>query len=840
MEGANERISKELVKEKLKALKEAPQPAAPKKVVEEQLPRNAFIDAAAVLAFFDLDKFIPLSQAQTLSDSEKVTMVNCLVGCSIFFTDIVGTEVNRNIEGTSTDKVFLSLRDNVRVATLKALVLEGKIGAALQANASISFDEHNVLQKMLTNCLQKKTPDITVLNLEELNALIQVAGWLRSVPGYGDLPAGEAIHARIELREMFTPLRHLTGVYEHGVFRSTFRGRNLETTALRTYVGVAPPKSLLETVSRHLGSLTDSIFSNSKDPMLIFGVGGIGKSTLLAHFILEHFEAHKQDRFPFVYLDFDRPQLNALEPETLLIEAARQLSTQYRDLPDLSASFNAFFEKWNQAYDSLIDNSSSESFSLRSLEYSKQKEEDRVGIQGEFLDLMSGLADVGSKPFLVVLDTFEEVQYKGEVYVNSLYDFMIRLREKYSRLRVVIAGRAPITHLKTTQLELGDLDREAAAGYLEKCGVTDPAIAKNVAAIIGGNPLTLKLAAELVKSFGEKELKSLRLTKKKYGVLNERLPEQEIQGMLYQRILGHLRNAELKKLANPGMVLRRITAEIILEVLAEPCHLAIDDIDGAKQLFEDMKKELSLVIPVSTVELRHRPDVRRVMLKLVRRSEEGKIAKEIDRRAVEYYKSKDGIVNRSEEIYHRLVLGESPRTVEARWVDGVQKYLLNGLEELPPKAQAFILGKAGIESASKEVWESADAEDQTRHIARQAANLLNSGRAEQALDLVDASMPGKGGEILGMLKVRALSQLQRTEEAKDYARELLSSYYAADLSTAVVNELQQILQTEAQPKNVSNKRGYGGGGGSGVGNKLNEEDLKYRYRDDSDMKSFSI
>ncbi|MDF2188440.1 ATP-binding protein [Paraflavitalea sp. CAU 1676] len=838
MEGANERISKELVKQKLQALKDTPKPAPPVKVMEERPQRNAFVDAAAVLAYFDLDKFNPLPQEQVMDDKEKMGMVNCLIGCSLYLTDIVVAAVAANKETKPGDTVFLSLRDDARIATLQALVQEGKIDAALQANPTIAFDEQNVLQKMLTRCLQKKTPDIHLLNLEELNALIQVTAWLKNIPGYEFLPPAETLHARIEIREMLTPLRHLTGVYEEGIFRSTFRGRHAETTALRTYVGVAPPKSLLESVSRGIGNLADSIFSNSKDPMLIFGVGGIGKSTLLAHFILEHYEAHTQDKFPFVYLDFDRPQLNALEPDTLLIEAGRQLGIQYRDQPELSAAFQSFFEYWNQVYGSLIDNSSSTSFILRSLESGQQKEADRAGIQEEFLGLVSRLATDGNKPFLVVLDTFEEVQYKGEDYVASLYDFMTLLRRQYARLRVVIAGRAPITHLKTTPLELGDLDREAAAGYLERCGITDAAIAKNIAAMIGGNPLTLKLAAELVKGFGEKELKTLRITKKKYGILNERLPEQEIQGMLYQRILRHLGNAELKKLANPGMVLRRITPEIILEVLAGPCQLAIGGIEDARKLFDQMKKELSLIIPVNANELRHRPDVRRVMLKLVRKSEEGKIAEEIDHRAVEFYKDKEGVVNRAEEIYHRLVLGESPRSVEARWLDGVQKYLLTGLEELPDKAQAFILGKAGIESAKKDVWESADAEDQIRHIARQAANLLNSGRAEQALNLVEPSMPGKGNAILGMLKVRALSQLERYEEAKEYAKEMLTSYYAAEFSTEVINELQQVLQHEAKPKQASPKRGTGGGGD--LKKPLNVDDLKYRYKDDNDMQSFTV
>ena len=47
---------------------------------------------------------------------------------------------------------------------------------------------------------------------------------------------------------------------------------------------------------------------------------------MIAKFILDH--QNISQRFPFVYIDFDRPSIVAEEPLTILIEAARQLSTQ--------------------------------------------------------------------------------------------------------------------------------------------------------------------------------------------------------------------------------------------------------------------------------------------------------------------------------------------------------------------------------------------------------------------------------------------------------------------------------------------------------------------------------
>src|SRR3712207_8944058 len=52
----------------------------------------------------------------------------------------------------------------------------------------------------------------------------------------------------------------------------------------------------------------------------IHGVGGSGKSALISRFILENIEGAEDERLPFAYLDFDRPELSPSEPLSLLAE----------------------------------------------------------------------------------------------------------------------------------------------------------------------------------------------------------------------------------------------------------------------------------------------------------------------------------------------------------------------------------------------------------------------------------------------------------------------------------------------------------------------------------------
>jgi hypothetical protein len=795
-------ITVEYVREKLLKVNLKEKENCP--LLESVMPISPYIEAAAVMAFFDPDTILPIVQDTPPQGTEKERMLCELIGCSEVLSDLAGPESNAtpNPINPFNSKLVFTLKDAVRKETLSRLVKENKLQKAINANRKEIDRSKRPLQEMLTSCLMMTPPNLNEVDRERLDALYKISLWLDGIEDMTTFSTSE-IAGRIELLEMLSPFRHLTGTYENGKFIEKFRGRHSELASLRSYVGVAPPKGIKESVQRFISS----VFSPGESkPLVVFGIGGIGKSSLISKFILEHVEAGVSGRFPFVYLDFDRPQLSALEPETLLIEAARQLSIQYRDDHEISSGFLEFYTKWLRAYSSLIEGSSSSSVNVGTVSFISKKKDQRAGLQFDFLSLINKLTSRESKPFLMVLDTFEEVQIKGVEFVNEVLDFLETFK-KHARLRVIISGRAPLDKDRTREMELGTLDRQAAEGYLSSLGIDDSSTAKIIVSKIGGNPLTLKLAAQLVKEYGISELTVIS-SKDSVFFFSISLPEIEVQAILYNRILSHIRNQEVRKLAHPGLILRRITPELIQLVLAEPCGLHIENLKGAEDLFRELSKEVGLVTYSEPGVLKHRSDVRKVMLKLIMESTKSLQALSIHRLAVGYYTEREGIINRAEEFYHRLALGESPRALDPRWIEGMEDYLAGSLDELPENGRAFILGKAGLESIDRSVWESADLEDQMRYLAKQAANLLNSGLPQRALQLLGNILPSN--LVLTLIKVRALRQIEKHSDAAYLARQALNSFYVENIPLEIKTELQKYAMWEDNEAKIpSNEKNVG-------------------------------
>ena len=426
---------------------------------------------------------------------------------------------------------------------------------------------------------------------------------------------------------------------------------------------------------------------------------------------------------------------------------------------------------------------------------SRKLKKDILHMISEFARLMEQLSAFEKRPFLLVADTFEEVQYRGRNHVLQLYSLLQQAQKKYSALRVVLAGRAPVTEIKTQELELGNLDSEAAHAFLLRYGINDRQLAEIIISKVGANPLTLKLAAELVGKYGRQELFAESLAQKKYYLFEKRLPEIQVQGILYRRILNHIHNPKVHKLAHPGLVLREITPDLIVKVLAVPCKLDFERPGEADFLFTEMSKEVSLVTRIGPDTLRHRPDVRKVMLQLIR-NDSPEIVNAIHKKAVSYYSKREGIAERAEELYHRLCLNQSTQYMDRRWRDGIQQYLLGSMDELPPRAQAFLSARTGIEAADLSIWDSADIKDTERRTVRLAASYLNSRRPEKVLEVIDAvgkkEEPTKNG-ALALLKVRALIQLRRNDEAEFFASSTLNSFYADALEPSISAELNQYV-----------------------------------------------
>jgi hypothetical protein len=163
---------------------------------------------------------------------------------------------------------------------------------------------------------------------------------------------------------------------------------------------------------------------------------------------------------------------------------------------------------------------------------------------------------------------------------------------------VLISGRAPVETLRLAgqepeKFELTGLDPDAALAMLKAAGVEDDTLARALVRQAGRVPLTPLLAASLAQRehAGAKRIEKLDTTT--YFSLS--VNDEVIQGQLYERILGHIHNKEVAKLAHPGLVLRRLNADVIFEVLRKPCELALSTKEEAQDLYEELAPETALV-----------------------------------------------------------------------------------------------------------------------------------------------------------------------------------------------------------------------------------------------------
>jgi hypothetical protein len=475
------------------------------------------------------------------------------------------------------------------------------------------------------------------------------------------LPPREEIERELELGRLLEPLRQLT---------RTFSGRAAELQRLRDYVGVVPPSTLLGRIAR---AVTSAFQPVRKPPLLVYGPGGVGKTTLVARFILEHAVVASKLQFPFVYLDFDRPTVSDTQTSTLLIEAVRQIGLQFGSAYAASAEFR---KRWER--------------SLR-----------RTSSSGDYLDpdlfenfvIFLDTLELRDGPVLMVLDTFEEVQLRSRSYESGVIEVMNRLSERVPRLRVVIAGRSRIEGFaESQQLSLSQFDRDAAIAYLVAHGVT-PDAAADIYRVVGGSPLTLTLGLDIYR----RDPKELR-DRPTFRVDAAQLQSEVIQLQLFDRVLLHVRNSDVRKLVHPGLVMRRITPEAILEVLAGPCEIAVRDLAHADELFDELAKDATLVERRNPDErvVWQRQDVRHLMLRPLRRDARAKV-NEIHRLAIAYYQKQEGLEVRTEEVYHRLALGQSREQIAPLVDPDMRDALIAVLDEFDPPEQALISDLFGIE-----------------------------------------------------------------------------------------------------------------------------------------------
>lgn len=608
------------------------------------------------------------------------------------------------------------------------------------------------LQAALQKARRVLRPDLLQgMSVGELAALLQIhdSAILPAIPR-------DLIERKLQLARLLEPLRQIT---------RTFSGRAAEMQQLRDYVGVLSTGSWLGDAKRAVG---DFLFKPvPKGPFLIHGPGGVGKTTLTAQFILEHALAAENQQFPFAYLDFDRPTVNAEEPVTILIEAVRQIGLQY---DSAFAASERLGERWRARLASSAD---TESF-VR----------DFTG----FLETL----EVREGPVLFVLDTFEEVQRRSTAYARGVTLLTGRLSIMIPRLRVVIAGRsAPDDGTRLDgQLALEGFDRESAVAYLRNRGL-DPEAAGRVADLTRGNPLTLTLAIDLYRRdpAGLRQLDAARLT------------DEIIQSFLFDRILLHIPDPEVRRLAHPGLVLRRVTPELIRDVLAGPCDVNVPSLQRAEELFEKLASDSTLVTRVDPRTIIHRADVRRSMLKPLREDQSEKV-EEIHRAAIAFHQRFPDVISQAEVAYHMLSLGEI-----ARLMPSLEPLLVNALDELAPAAQVQLAEAYDLE-LKEETWRTADQESWERATARKVAELLKAGDVRRALTLLAERSERDAHTELMIVEAQVQLAANAVSAARDIAERGIRAYRNAGNSALLFRLLLITVEIERRANAFAGAAAY--------------------------------
>lgn len=212
---------------KLESRRRAGKPPASK---EPPVAYGGFVEAAAVLVSFDVETLKPVPGVPVEDTRDRLIVMSLPY-----------------LEGESSRR--WTLQPEARIAALRQLRLAGRVQAALDANPERSSDP---VQKSLEAYLTGTARPVGGQPLVEITALQQVAGWVGPA-GFEGVPDLAAIQRRAEWLKLLQPFEHLAGDF--------FRGRASELARLRSYVGVVPPGSRLEspgTMRRKRGSCLTS------------------------------------------------------------------------------------------------------------------------------------------------------------------------------------------------------------------------------------------------------------------------------------------------------------------------------------------------------------------------------------------------------------------------------------------------------------------------------------------------------------------------------------------------------------------------------------------------------
>ncbi|PND38316.1 hypothetical protein C1O66_12805 [Paucibacter aquatile] len=597
------------------------------------------------------------------------------------------------------------LRRDARTEVLQLASGSTELTAAVARTATRFADP---VSEALRLTLSGQTLVDESMALPRLEALRVAASVLSGVEAVTPPMPLNQLDGLIRKRRMIEQFERVCGKdYERDVV-----GRDDELERLRAFVGAVSAKSLIDTVTRTFGHLKRVL--TGRKPLVLWGTGGVGKTTLLSRFMLEHMNAGDR-KYPVAYLDFDRPSISPKDHFGMFAEICQQVSAQFEAL---EAGLSELRDRALALQSESVAQGPDSGRLLQELVDAFHQQVDTL------LDSLESTFE-WQRPVLLVLDTFEIVQYDANQVVHIERFLRPFVTADWPRLRLVISGRRRLDGFagEVDQEELKGIDVHGAATLLGRLAER------------ASKPMSPKVAIELAEMLATRR-KGLTLEKLRVhplrirmaaGLLTPDCPESGneiarsimaelasgetgdaatcmINGILIRRILNHVRDDRVRALADPGLVVRRITPEVIVRVMGPGTpapNPAIPDFDPsaiderqAQDIFDAFSREVSLVERDLTA-LRHRQDVRNEMLPLIRLRDRPQFDL-LHRLAFDYFSEKAAEGDPAagaEAVYHGLWRGESFEALDRLWTVGRVTDARIDPEEFPAGSDAELFLK---------------------------------------------------------------------------------------------------------------------------------------------------
>nr|WP_246432949.1 ATP-binding protein [Rhodopseudomonas rhenobacensis] len=438
--------------------------------------------------------------------------------------------------------------------------------------------------------------------------------------------------------------------------------------------------------------------------LFVTGLPGIGKSALLESAIREQ-RATQQPII--VRLDFDRPTLDVLDQVGLTLEAARQIAAQ---LPDQAGALRELRLRAASA------GSGSDNEAL--------KGRGRDSVPSELVAMLGGAVSNSGRSVVVVLDTCEVLRGRGETHPRRLFiwlDVLVSLG--LAPMAVIAAGRGDAFDSAPERigrrLALEPLAPETTELMLDQADV--PSAARfQLRAFAKGNPLLLRLGSAALIAAPEATAVPMiggrRQFRRLGGIALGAAPKAEVPSKrsrkpqskdlvaahLYRFLLSRISGPALRRIVDPGLLIRRINFEVIRDVLAPTLGLKRIGDARAKNLADQLESQNWLIERGADGWLRQRAAPRAELVPLLYASKPALCAK-LDRAAAEWFARATEPPQPwrlVEATYHRLQLlrrGEAAPKIDrdtALRVDDAT------LAELPDAARDAVLHARGQRSTA--------------------------------------------------------------------------------------------------------------------------------------------